>query len=601
MANISKLNISELDFDAILLALKNYLRSQPEFTDYDFEGSGLSVITRLLAYNTHYLSYYLNMVANEMYLDSADMRESIVSIAKQLGYTPRSRHAATAKVNLTITPPTSPPPPANITIDKGTKFNASSDGKNFTFLTTQAYTLTYDSGNNRYVASDVTLREGKLFTHKYVVNTTTPERYLIPNAGVDTNTLIVRVKDSIGSSTVTTYALADDINELNGTSTVYFIQEVEEGKYEVYFGDGVIGKALENGNVVYIDYLVCNADLPNYCKIFTPASQVGGYSNVVVGLVNAAFGGAERESVESIRFAAPKNYEAQNRAVTVEDYKTIITRDYPNVDSVAVWGGENEEPPQYGKVFLSLKPVSGYVITENTKGTIVKEVLKRRNIVSIIPVVKDPEYIFIKVNSLVKFDAENTARTADQIKQLVIDEILNFGSDSIGKFDRILRYSKLTRRIDAVEPAITNNLTTIQLEKRFKPRLGSTDDYKLQFGNAFVPSTLTSGAFVDTLDPSFVTGDKYFFDDNGSGVLRVYKFIGTTRKYTKPNAGSIDYTTGTITLTKFRPQDVVDTSKELRITVQPATNDITPVRNNIIIIEGADVTVNMQANSPVLV
>jgi hypothetical protein len=599
MAN--KLNIAELDFDAIVLALKDYLRSQSEFTDYDFEGSGLSVITRLLAYNTHYLSYYLNMIANEMYLDSAEQRESIVSIAKQLGYTPRSRHAATAKVNLTITPTPTPPPPASITIDRGTKFNTSRDGKNYTFVTTQAYTVNYDESNNRYVASDVTLREGKLFTHRYTVNTTTPERYLIPNAGVDTNTVIVRVKDNIGSSTITTYSLANDITELNGNSTVYFIQEVEEGKYEVYFGDGVIGKELENGNVVYIDYLVCNADQPNYCKIFTPAAQVGGYSSVVVALVDAAFGGAEREDVESIRFAAPKNYEAQNRAVTVEDYKTILTRDYPNVDSVAVWGGENEDPPQYGKVFLSLKPVSGFVVTENTKGTIIKDVLKRRNIVSIIPVIKDPEYIFIKVNSLVKFDAENTVRTADQIKQLVIDEILNFGTDSIGKFDRILRYSKLTRRIDAVELAITNNLTTIQMEKRFKPRLGSVDDYKLQFGNAFVPGTLTSGAFVDTLDPSFVSGDKYYFDDNGSGILRVYKFIGTTRKYTKPSAGTVDYTTGTITLTKFKPQDVLDTNKELRITVNPLTNDIIPVRNNIIIIEGSDVTVNMQANSPILV
>lgn len=601
MANTAKLNISELDFDAIVQALKAYLQGQSEYTDYDFEGSGMSVILRLLAYNTHYLSYYLNMVANEMYLDSADKRESIVSIAKQLNYTPRSRRAATAVVNLTITPPAGPPPPAKITINKGTKFNTSIDGKNYVFLTTEAISVDYNVGLGKYVANNVTLREGVAFTHKFTVNNANPIKYVIPNPEVDTSTLTVRVQKSGVNTETAVYTLADDINEINADSTVYFLQEIEEAKYEVYFGDGTIGKSLDDGNIVYLDYLVCHADEANYAKIFTPASTVGGYGNVVVALVNAAYGGAERETIESVRFAAPKNYEAQNRAVTVEDYKTLIARDYPNVDSVAVWGGEDEDPPKYGKVFLSLKPVSGYVITENTKETIVKVILGRRNIVSIIPEIVDPEYIFVKINSLVKFDAETTALTADQIKTQVLAAINNFGDTEVGKFDRTFKYSKLIRAIDAVNPAITNNLTSLEFEKRFTPRLNATDDYILNFSNAFVPGTLTSTAFVDTLDPSYVSGDKYYFDDDGNGVIRTYKFIGTTRQYVKQNSGTIDYANGKISILRFRPQDVIDSSKELRVTVEPKTNDIIPVHNNIIVIEPADVTVTMQVNTPVLV
>lgn len=601
MANTAKLNISELDFDAIVQALKNYLRSQSEYTDYDFEGSGLSVILRLLAYNTHYLSYYLNMIANEMFLDSADKRESIVSIAKQLNYTPRSRRSATAVVNLVITPPASPPPPAKITINKGTKFNTSIDGKNFTFVTPEAVTVDYNPVTGKYHANNVVLKEGKEFTHKFIVNTASPQRYVIPNNTIDTTSLVVRVQKSAVNSETTVYSLADDINELNSHSTVYFLQEVEEGKYEVYFGDGIIGKSLEDGNILFLDYRTSSGPDANYAKIFTPASTVGGYSNVAVTLVSAAYGGAEREDTESIRFAAPKNYEAQNRAVTVEDYKTLIARDYPNVDSVAVWGGEDEEPPKYGKVFLSLKPVSGYVITENTKQTIVKKILGRRNIVSIIPEIVDPEYIFIKINSLVKFDAETTSLTADQIKEQVLEAINLFGQTEVGKFDRSLKYSKLIRTIDSVNPAITNNLTSLEFEKRFSPRLNVSDDYILDFFNAFVPGTLSSTAFIDTLDPSYVVGDKYYFDDDGNGTIRVYKFIGTTRFYVKQNAGKIDYEKGRISILKFRPQDAVDPSKVLKVSVKPRSNDIIPVHNNIIIIEPADVSVTMQVNTPVLV
>ena len=603
LINPAKLNISELDNDAIIAALQSYLEGQAEFVDFDFEGSGMKVLLRLLAYNTHYLSYYLNMVANEMYIDSADRRESIVSIAKQLGYTPGSRTSARAMVDLDITPPVSPTPPARITIDAGTMFTSSKDGVTYNFVTRDALSVDLVGGTH-YPVEDVELREGTPFTYKFTVSGS-DQRFIIPNSGVDTDTIVVRVQESGVSSLLTTYSLADDITGLSPTTTSYFIQEVEDGLFEVYFGDGILGKALEDGNIVYIDYLNCNADGPNGCRVFTAATTVGGYGTVAITLVDAAAGGAERESTTSIKFAAPKNYQVQNRAVTADDYKAIITRDYPNVSSVAVWGGETNVPPIYGKVFLSLKPVSGYVITENTKQTVVREILASRNIVSIIPVIIDPEYIYVKITSTVKYNAQSTTLTSDAVKALAITAIEDFADSNVGQFDRVLRYSNLTRAIDDSEPAITNNLTAIQMQKRFAPRVDITDQYTLQFQNAITPGTLTSTAFVDTLDPSQVEGDLYFFDDlnndDGTGTVRTYKFAGTARLYTKANSGSVNYATGVVTLTTFCPSDVEAETGILHVTVTPLLNDIVPLRNNIIVLEDADITVTMQANTGVLV
>lgn len=599
--NTTKLQISEIDFDTIKLALQTFLAGQAEFSDYNFEGSGLSVILNILAFNTHYLAYYLNMIANEMFLDSAARRENIISLAKEIGYIPGSKKSAQAVINVKVIPSGPGSPPTNITIDKGTKFNSTVNNINFVFVTTQAITLTYDSGNNWYLGTNINVFEGIPYTYKWNYSSSSPTLFIIPNDGVDTSTVVVRVQQNSGNSATTTYSLAQNINLLTGTSNVYFLQEITGGLYEVYFGDGILGNAIADGNIVFIDYLNCNGDQANFCNVFTAAQPIGSYGNVTVTTVTPAFGGSDREDIESVRFSAPLNYQAQDRAVTVGDYKAIITKLYPNVDSVAVWGGEDMVPPQYGKVFLSLQPVSGYVITQFTKQTVVNEILSTSNIVSIIPTIIDPEYIFLTTNSIVKFDAQSTSLTADAIKTLVINTIQNFAVTDIGKFDRVFRYSKLTRVIDNSDPSITNNLTTIQIQKRFTPTLNSVDQYVLSYNNSLVPGTITSTAFVDTLDPSFISGDKYFFDDDGQGNIRTYKFVGTQRKYTKLTSGVIDYTNGIVTLNSFKPSDVIDTSKELRVTANPLVNDVIPVRNNIIIIENADITVNMVANGPILV
>jgi hypothetical protein len=589
----TKISISDLDFDGIKNSLQSYLSAQPEWTDYSFEGSGLSVILNILSYNTHYLSYYLNMCANEMFLDSADRRESIISIAKTLGYTPRSRKSAQALINIVITPPGSPTPPATLTLDKNTGFNSSVNGVTYTFVTLEATTATLTA--SKYTFNNVIIQEGIPYTYKYVVNNTTPVKYIIPNSGVDTSTLVVRVQDSAESALITTFNLASDLNVLDNNTNAYFLQEVDNSNYEVYFGDGILGKLLQDGNIVYLDYVNCNGDAANFANIFTPSGTMSGLIQITT--INAAAGGSERETQDSVRFSAPKNYQTQNRAVTAGDYKTIITREYPNVSSVAVWGGETNVPPQYGKVFLSLKPVSGYVITQLTKQMIVTNILQRRNIVSIIPVVIDPDYIFLMVNSLVKYNAPNTNKTADQIKSLVLTTIHNFALTNIDQFESIFRYTQLTGEIDSTEPSITNNLTQILMKKYFTPRLNITDNYPISFENAITPSTLSSSAFIDTLDSTYAVGQQYFFDDDGLGTIRTYKFVGPTKTYTKLISGTINYSTGSIVLTNFRPSDVVDVSKTLSIIVQPLVNDIIPVRNNIIVIDDSDVTVNMQVNS----
>jgi len=595
-SNSSKFNISSLDFDTIKASLINFLQGQPEWTDYNFSGSGLNSILNLLSYNTTYLSFYLNMVSNEMFLDSADRRENIVSVAKQIGYLPTSRKSAQAVINFVLTPPLIPTPPATLVVPIGTTFNTMVNNVSYTFVNLEAFTLIYDAIHNQYVATNVPINEGKLYTYQYVVNFSNPVKYLIPNSSIDTNTLSVAIQDSPESALLVTYNLSTDLTTLNGTSNVYWLQEDDNEQYEVYFGDGILGSALQDGNVIFLNYLACNAAAPNGANLFTLSGTIGGYTSIVITTINPASGGAERETKDSIRFSAPKNYQTQNRCATVNDYATIIMREYPNVDSVAVWGGETNNPPQYGKVFLSLKPVSGYTITNLTKQSIIDNILSPRNIVSIIPTIVDPDYIYLIVNSTVKYNAQNTTNTSGTIQSLVTTTINNFAEEYVGHFDDIFRYSLLTKLIDNSEPSITNDLTTILIKKKFTPPINTTDNYTITFNNAIQPNTLTSGSFIDATDVNYVSGQLYYFDDNGNGVVRTYKYVGAVKTYTNLNSGTIDYINGIVTLTNFEPSSITDSSGQLSIIAIPQINDIIPYQNNIIVIDPSDVTVNMVIN-----
>ena len=363
----TKLEISQLDFDGIKDNLKTFLSQQDEFVDYDFEGSGMNILLDVLAYNTHYLGYNANMLANEMYLDSADQRASVVSLAKQVGYTPRSAVSAKATIDLVVNNASG----SSITMSRGTKFSATVDEINYNFVNNADVSISPVDGVYKFSSLD--LFEGTYLNFKYTANTSdTEQRFIIPNDNVDTNTLTVKVQNSASDSTTNTYTLAQGITGLDSSSKVYFLQEVENGRFEVYFGDGVLGQAIADGNIVILDYITCNRDEANGATTFTLAGNVGGFTDVTITTLNNANGGDAPETIKSIKFNAPRDYTSQDRAVTADDYKVLVKSLYANAQSVQVYGGEDAATPDYGKVYISIKAKSGSNLTELTKEGIVK-------------------------------------------------------------------------------------------------------------------------------------------------------------------------------------------------------------------------------------
>ena len=350
MAANSAISVTSLDFDAIKTSMKTYISSKPEFTDYNFEGSTISMILDLLAYNTYQNAFYTSMIGNEMFLDSAQLRDSVASRAKMLDYVPRSARGASTTLNVEITPTGAPD---TVTIDKGSEFSATVDGESYKFVTPEAYTL---SSNDLYTG-DITITEGRVATHRFTVSTTSPVRYILPNENVDTTSITVDIQNSADDQNSTRYNVASDISQVQANSAVYFLQEVEDSQYEIYFGGDVIGKAPIDSNIVIANYRVCNGTVGNDINSFTSPSTLGGFSTFTTTVNASTAGGSDNESIESIKFNAPKNYETQNRAVLSEDYKRIILRDNGDFQSVSVWGGEENTPAIFGKVFIK-KPKS---------------------------------------------------------------------------------------------------------------------------------------------------------------------------------------------------------------------------------------------------
>ena len=393
----NKISVTDLEFDSIKANLKNYLSSQSTFQDYDFTGSGMDVLLDVLAYNTHYMGYYANMIGNEMFLDSASLRESVVSHAKLLNIMPTSATAPTAKLNFTFTPSNSP---TSLTIAKNTKFTSTVDGINYNFTTIKPTTLYPVSGV--YSVSDIEVKEGTLLSKSYTVDLSdTAQRFIIPNANVDTSTLTITVQNSISDSTVYTYTDGDslDVTTITSTQRVYFIQEVEDQKYEIFFGDGAVGRQLADGNIIFIEYLATQGILANKASTFTAVGTVGGLSSshytLTVG--TTAIGGAAIESINSIKHNAPKLYQAQKRATTKDDYKAILFGEREDIESIAVYGGEDASPPVYGKVYIAIKPTGNAMYSTATKDDIKTSILKKTNVVTVIPELVDPIYYYIIV------------------------------------------------------------------------------------------------------------------------------------------------------------------------------------------------------------
>jgi len=592
----NKLIVSDFDFDNVKANLKTFLQNQPEFSDYNFEGSGFAVLLDTLAYNTHYLGFNANMFVNESYLDSADIRKNVVALAKAIGYTPSSVRAPMAEVDITINNASG----SSVLMNKGTTFTSSVDGTGYNFLTNEDITITPSAGVYKF--SNVKLYEGTLVTFKYTVDSSdADQKFLIQNVNADTSTLKVTVQNSISDSTLTTYSLATGLRGINDESKIYFLQETDNGKFEVYFGDGVIGKKLEDGNIVILEYIVTNKLEANGASTFELGSNIGGFSNVTITTKSNAQGGSEAETKESIRYNAPLQYTSQDRAVTATDYESIVKTLYPNALSVSAWGGEDDETPVYGVVKISIKAASGSTLTEATKNSIVKGLIPY-NVASVRPQIVDPETTSILITSNAKYDKKGTSKSADTIKSEIITAITNYNTSTLQKFDGVFRFSKLTGLIDDVDTSILSNITTINMRKNFTPTVGSSTKYDLYFRNSIynphsghVPVLSSTGFKVSGSD------FEMFLDDDSNGNIRRYYLVSGVKTYANNTQGTIDYATGQITLNSLNVSSISNirgsSSNVIEITVQPSSNDIVPVRNQVVEIDVANSNITVEEDT----
>jgi len=601
---MANLRVSELDFDTIKLNLKNYLKSQNEFTDYDFEGSSLNILLDILAYNTHYNAYLANMLANEMFLDSAVKRESAVSIAKHLSYIPRSVKCAEAVVDILVNNPTGSP--TSLTLARYTPFTTNIGESTYTFLNTEPITITPESGV--YSFSNVSIKEGAVFSLSFTVQRPGPtEKYEIPDINVDISTLLISVRISATDPSSIVYTKYNNITETDGNSLVYFVEENFKGRYEVYFGDGILGKMLSVGNIVTISYLVSNGSNANVSNLYT---QEFSYSGTLFGgtasisTVENSTGGQDKETIQEIKFNAPKAYTSLDRAITANDYKTLIEQFYPLAESIAVWGGEDNIPPKYGKVIISLKPYQGYFVSEYTKNNIKNNLLKNKQVIGLLPEFVDPEYYYVNLDVETKYNSRFTTNSVNDTKTIVEERIKEFFRINLQKFDKDFYLGQLSNYIADADTSILGSLISIKLQIRKQPLLSEnneyTGDFALKFNNKVVPNSFSSTMFfslIEGVNTRCIIVDKPFTnppDPNGGGYLQLINF--STGTVIKENIGTILYTIGEAQLTDFIPVGFSGDQTDVRFTValQNIAYDILANKGQILLLD--DSTKNVENN-----
>ena len=597
MATNSKgrIEITDLDFDDIKSNFKTFLSQQNSFTDYNFEGSGMSVLMDLLAYNTHYLAYNANIAANEMFIDTALTRASAVSHAKALGYLPSSSKASYATVDVTVKGV--PISQKTLVMDAGTIFTTTVDSVTYNFVTIGDHTATSDNGT--FVFSGVQIYEGTRIRYTYTVNSSDLEQqFIIPSASADTTTLVVSVQASSSDITTETYTLNTDYSILDSTSLKYFLQEVEDGQYEVYFGDGVTGKKPIDGNIVILDYVVTNGTLADGASVFTPASSVGGYSDVTALATASAAGGGDAETVDSIKFNAPLKYATQGRAVTPDDYKAIVPSVYTNIKSIQCWGGEDNDPPIYGKVYVAIRPNTGTSLTNTTKNQIVNS-LKKYNVASIVPEIVDPEILYLVLGVTAKYNSTLTEKSKSDIKALVETTISSFNTNNLQKFDSVFRHSNLVKDIDETDTAILSSTATVKLKRIITPTLNAITKYTIAFNNAaYHPAASWAQTVVESTG-FYLSGNtnEQFIDDDGNGNLRTFYLLGgTTKTITNAQAGTINYNTGEVVMTSFNITSATNADGTIDVTLKPDSNDVIPVRQQVIEIDTVATTVTAEVD-----
>lgn len=580
----SYVQLANLDFAEIKTTLKEYLRSQSDFTDYDFEGSAISVLLDVLAYNTYYTAFNTNMVANELFLDTASLRENVVSLAKQIGYKPKSRRAPVAYidfgVNFTNTAP------STITLKKGTGFTTVFDDTLYQYISADDINVPVASNFANF--QQIPVYEGKLIKNTYTINTSREQRFIIDNQRVDTNTIRVRVFESGDSTSYADYEYSDNILNVNPQSLVFFIEEVEDERYEIFFGDGVLGKALDNGNVVEITYIITNGPATNNAKAFTfngILEDISGNTNypatIVLGNVISSDGGEEIESISSIKYNAPKFFGTQDRAVTAQDYASIITGKniYEAVSDIIVYGGEEEVNPEYGVVKIVIKPKNSAFLSSFTKNQI-KERLKPYMVASVTPVIIDPSILYVELTSKIYYNKSITTARPEDIKKKVVTAVENYITQSdTEKFNGKFRYSKFISVIDKSDRAINSNETKVTMRKDFYPQINTKSYYEICYQNEFAEycgdPILNSTGFVVSEYPNKTV---YFQDMDGKIVL--YTLGQNNEKVIlKDNIGKVDYVKGEIMIDNLTIIKGTALDNKIEVRVKPFNNDLNAIRN----------------------
>ena len=601
-ATRKRLTVTEFDFDEVKDNLKVFMRNQTEFKDYDFEGSGLSALLDVLAYNTHYLGFNANMLANEMFLDSSQLRSSVVSHAKTLGYTTRSATSATANVNVFLNTTN-----VSATMPAGTVFTSSVGDTSYQFVTIQSVTALLQGSTILF--DDVVIYEGSYVSTRYTVDVQNVEqRFLINNDRADTTTLTIKVQNSLADTTLTTYILATDIATLTSTSNVYFLQEVEDGKYEIYFGDGILGSTLEDGNIVIMNYIVTNKGVADGAAVFVSSAAIDTVNSVNVRTLSPSAGGAEPESIESIKYNAPLDYASQGRCVTTEDYKTYVRQLFANTQAVSIWGGEDgsfnsvtgiSDIAEYGKIFISVKSITGLNLNEIQKSQLVTG-LAPYTVASLTPVIVDPEILNLIISVNFKFDSNATTHKKESLQSIVFDTITNYNNNYLKVFNSVFRHSQFTALIDASDTSILNNITTVVLSLLHTPSTSGLFSFTVNFANQLYHphsghNSISGGIIASTGFYIQDNTNEMFFDDDGIGNLRIYYLDSGARTYYDLLAGNVNYINGLISVNPVYITSVssVDDniSTSIRITASPASVDIVSKRNQIVEIDIINTTI----------
>jgi hypothetical protein len=595
---MSNLRIAELDFENIKKNLKDFLKTYKNadgdvvFSDYEFEGSSLSILVDLLAYNTHYNAYIANMLVNEMFLDSAVKRESAVSIAKHLGYVPNSVRNARALITFDVVDPVGYPP--TLTLDRFTAFNTTINNIAYSFVNPDPITI--EARNSQYTFTDIELVEGVPLEVSYlVINPGPSEKYNIPNENVDLTTLRVTVQRSFNDTTTTSYTFTDDITETTPAANVYYVEENPQGRYDVFFGDGVLGRKLQPDNIVRLQYLVGNGANCNVSgtiqQIFrTTTTPGGGLTQGQIVATRNSFGGTDKENIDSIKFNAPKYFATYNRAVTASDYKAIIQKNFPLIESIAAWGGETNNPPKYGKVIISLKPYEGYTVSNLIKQQIQDTILSTRSVMAITPEFVEPEFIYVGINALVTYDQNIAARSEGLIRGTIDSVIRNYFSVNLQKFDQDFVYSRLISAIDAADTSVLGNITRLHIQKRLRPDIETQNIYinenSIKFNNPLHRNTFRSTAF-NFSNNNRVMACRMIDVPNSStsdtGQVSIVNFDES--ETVQANIGVLSYITGELTIPNFFFNGYSDVANDIRLNAEPTNLNIQAENNQILILD----------------